>query len=66
MPTFWATDINQKALDAASALMQHNKHIDTNMVESNLFQSLAQEIKFDVIIFNPPYVATDEQELNMA
>lgn len=68
MPKFWGCDINEGALAATRALLQHN-HCDENetaLVESNLFAAIEASQKFDVIVFNPPYVATDEEELSEA
>ena len=74
LPTFWAADINTKALEATRALVEHNNNIggtsatvaETNFVESNLFAEVPADQLFDVIIFNPPYVETDSTELEQA
>lgn len=35
-------------------------------MRSDLFDALSDNARFDVILFNPPYVPTDEEELNRA
>ncbi len=49
----FSCDINQKAVDHCSLL-------GFNCVHSNLFENIGG--KFDVIIFNPPYLPEDKDE----
>ena len=66
MPTFWGSDINNKALEAAQDLLSHNGLQGTHLVCSNLFAEIDANQKFDAIVFNPPYVVTEQDELDRA
>ncbi len=48
-----AVDINENALNAAERLAVL-KGVEVDLIESNLFEKV--EGKFDLILFNPPYV----------
>ncbi len=48
-----AIDINYNSIK-----LLKNKNIDA--IQSNLFQSIKKEDKFDLIIFNPPYLPKDK------
>lgn len=48
------SDINNKAVENC-------KNLGFNCVESNLFEEIPKE-KFDLIVFNPPYLPLDEKE----
>ncbi len=56
-----AADINPKAVECAN----HNAELNDapiKTVESNLFDNV--EGKFDLIIFNPPYLPEEQNEIN--
>lgn len=55
-----ATDINPQALECARRNAQKNK-VKIDFLESDLFKNIKG--KFDLIIFNAPYVPTDPGEL---
>lgn len=61
----YCIDINQDALTLTTNLLT-NYDLDKNCVflNSNIFQSVTD--KLDIIIFNPPYVTTDNEELDNA
>lgn len=59
-----AVDINLKALEISKRMFDHNNITNISLLESNLF-SAAQD-QYDVIIFNPPYVVTPDEELTEA
>lgn len=58
-----AVDINEKALSLAKENAKLNQlgH-KISFRQSNLFSSIKPEEKFDMIIFNPPYLPTTECE----
>ena len=55
-----ATDISKKALEIAKYNAKLNGVLNNiDFIESNLFDKL-KNIKFDIIVSNPPYIATSE------
>lgn len=50
----FSSDINPKAVE-------HCKNLGFNCIVSNLFENISKE-KFDLIIFNPPYLPLDKSE----
>ncbi len=52
-----ATDISQRALNVAEANAEKHK-VDVKFLLSDMFEEV--EGKFDVIVSNPPYIATDD------
>ena len=62
---FVGTDINTHAIELTKKMFELNKCTSSvQLIETNLMEGLA--LSFDVIIFNPPYVATDSHELQHA
>jgi release factor glutamine methyltransferase len=56
-----AIDINQSALNVAKKnALKHNVTNRIEFVKSNWFESLSLQ-KFNIIIANPPYIATEEK-----
>lgn len=54
-----ATDISNKALNIAKKNAKFNK-VDIEFLKSDMFQHI--DGKFDLIVCNPPYIASDEIE----
>ncbi len=56
-----ATDISQKALEIAQKNSEHHK-TDGNVqfIAGNIFENLNKDLKFDLILSNPPYIKTAE------
>ena len=52
-----ASDISQRALNVAIANAEKNQ-VDVKFFLSNMFENL--DGKFDLIVTNPPYIATDD------
>lgn len=42
--------------------VSHCKSLGFNAIQSNLFESIPKNNKFDIIIFNPPYLPIDKKE----
>ena len=57
---------NGHKVSEPSAENTNDKDPVTQLVLSNLFTSFQPSQLFDIVIFNPPYVATDSDELSNA
>ena len=60
---YYASDISEEALKVAIENSKKNK-IEINFINSNLFETIKEnnnykDIKFDLIISNPPYIETN-------
>jgi HemK-related putative methylase len=51
----FCADINKKAIG-------HCKKLGFNSIHSNLFHKISKKQKFNIIIFNPPYLPENEDE----
>ena len=51
----FSVDINPQAVN-------HCKKLGFNVIKSGLFKEIKKEKKFDIIIFNPPYLPTNKKE----
>ncbi|TNV75739.1 hypothetical protein FGO68_gene10892 [Halteria grandinella] len=60
-----ATDINPKAIEAAERTAEANQ-IKLKTQETTFCDGMGLEGKVDILIFNPPYVVTPKEELEMA
>lgn len=58
--TIYATDISPHALALAQKNALHNNVSNITFVLSDLFDHLPKNIKFDLIVSNPPYIAHNE------
>lgn len=56
--TVLASDINPKVIKFLKNKFKHNKNI--KIIQSNLFSNIRG--KFDMILFNPPYLPRDNRE----
>ena len=57
--TVYAADISDKALSVA----KHNAKLnnaDIIFLKSDLYENFPKEIRFDIIVSNPPYISTDK------
>jgi release factor glutamine methyltransferase len=59
--TVTASDISQAALDTAQRNAEHN-HVRLSLINSNWFDAIEQN-DFDIIISNPPYIASSDPHL---
>lgn len=64
LPTsFFATDLNQHAIEATAATARAN-NVEVNCVCTDLVSGLERaKGKIDVLLFNPPYVPTEDEEV---
>lgn len=58
-------DINEKALKLANKNKILNEIENVNFIESNLFEKLDKDFKYDLIVSNPPYISKEEYETLM-
>ncbi|XP_074601571.1 hemK methyltransferase 2 isoform X2 [Brevipalpus obovatus] len=65
---YLATDINQNVIEAGIETFQKNGllRISPNIVLADLFENFGQSFKTktDLLLFNPPYVPTEDDEVN--
>lgn len=57
--TVYASDISEQALALAQKNAEHNE-VHINFISSDLFDDIPKDLHFDLIVSNPPYIATDE------
>lgn len=55
----YAADISEKALDVAKKNAKSNNVDNITFIQSDFFSNIA-DIKFDYILSNPPYIASEE------
>lgn len=60
------TDVNPLAAHKTRSLLAQKSTPNADMVLTDMFTALRPGTEFDVIVFNPPYVPTDEEELQRA
>lgn len=54
-------DISHNALNVCNQnLISNNISCNHKMIQSNLFDAINSDAKFDIIVSNPPYIATNE------
>ncbi len=58
--TFFASDISDEALKIASNNFMNHK-IDVKTYRSNMLKDIPSELKFDVVISNPPYIDKEKE-----
>lgn len=58
--TIYAVDISNAALLLTQENCKHNKITNVICVKSDLFTALPRDIRFDLIVSNPPYVTEKE------
>jgi len=56
----FAIDINPESIKLLKSKFSKNKNV--NALKSNLFSKIPKSKKFDIIIFNPPYLPFDKRE----
>lgn len=55
-------DVNPKAVELAKKNAKENGIKNVRFLERDLFSAIGKEEKFDVIIFNPPYLPVEEYD----
>lgn len=61
-----STDVNHLATTKTAQLLHSSSVINVDLVLCDLFTAFRSTVRFDVILFNPPYVPTDQHELKHA
>lgn len=56
----YASDISEKALNLTQKNAKKNIIQNITILKSDLYQNLPQNIKYDLIVSNPPYITPDE------
>ncbi|CAD5210193.1 unnamed protein product [Bursaphelenchus okinawaensis] len=59
-PQILCIDINLNALEVTRATLKYNK-VTGQLIRSNLLNGLEMDGKVDILLFNPPYVPTEEK-----
>ena len=63
----YCVDINKDAVNLTQKLLKnYNLDVDVSVLEGDLFNNFDKDKFFDIIIFNPPYVTTDNEEYERA
>lgn len=60
--TIWAVDISPQAIALAQKNARHNNVHNIRCIESDLFTRIPSDVRFDLIVSNPPYIGIDEQD----
>ncbi|CAG9471816.1 methyltransferase-like protein, putative [Plasmodium vivax] len=60
----YCLDINEKACNCVRKVTWDNKISNVEIINTDLFSNLRQCKQFDLVLFNPPYVVTEEDEMN--
>lgn len=64
VPMFYCIDINKKACECIKKLSYINKIDNVEIINTDIFKGIKKCKQFDIIMFNPPYVETEEKEMN--
>ncbi len=59
----YATDTSDQALACARDNMNHNAITNVTVLKSDLYQEIPDTLSFDLIVANPPYIASEEWPL---
>lgn len=63
----FSTDVNPLAVGKTLSLLQNETPKNrADVIRADLFQAFTPTTAFDIILFNPPYVPTDDDELSRA
>lgn len=62
-PHFFCVDTNPEATKMTLGTFIQNKVENFDIVNGNLIDCFEKRLKVDVLLFNPPYVPSDEEEL---
>lgn len=61
-----STDVNVLATDKTKLVLAAQGNRNSDVVLCDLFTAFQPGVQFDLIVFNPPYVPTDHDELERA
>ncbi|SBT80563.1 methyltransferase-like protein, putative [Plasmodium malariae] len=60
----YCIDINKNACNCVRKLTRDNKISNVEIINNDLFNNIKKCQQFDLILFNPPYVVTGQDEMN--
>ena len=58
----YATDIADDAIECTTKNIVHNKVRNVTVIKSDLFVDISENLKFDLIVANPPYIDPSKME----
>ena len=56
----YAVDISDEALSLAQKNANHNNIQNVTFIKSDIYNAIASELRFDLIVSNPPYITHEE------
>ncbi|KAA1130661.1 S-adenosylmethionine-dependent methyltransferase [Puccinia graminis f. sp. tritici] len=62
----FCTDINQLALKATASTFSQNALPQPNVIQTSLVECLRLDQTIELLLFNPPYVETEDEEYEVA
>jgi len=63
----YAVDISSQAIELGRKNAQHNNITNITFIESDLFSNMPENMLFDLIVANPPYIPSDQwQKLDLS
>uniref|UniRef100_A0A8C9LI39 Methyltransferase small domain-containing protein n=1 Tax=Piliocolobus tephrosceles TaxID=591936 RepID=A0A8C9LI39_9PRIM len=61
---FYCVDINKSACNCVKNVLRKNNILNVEIINNDLFNNIRKCEQFDLIVFNPPYVPTEQDEMN--
>ncbi|VWU49100.1 methyltransferase, putative [Hepatocystis sp. ex Piliocolobus tephrosceles] len=61
---FYCVDINKSACNCVKKVLRKNNILNAEIINNDLFNNIRKCELFDIILFNPPYVPTEQNEMD--
>uniref|UniRef100_A0A8C9GRT1 Methyltransferase small domain-containing protein n=1 Tax=Piliocolobus tephrosceles TaxID=591936 RepID=A0A8C9GRT1_9PRIM len=61
---FYCVDINKSACNCVKNVLRKNNILNVEIINNDLFNNIRKCEQFDLIMFNPPYVPTEQDEMD--